>query len=159
MTSFQNLRQNFSQNFSKLASTLALIFILTFTTACGGVSSQTNQTNSPVKFNQANQVDKYGQLAKGNSTQGQDFGEWVIKTSSGMIDDAYVRDNNKLGVVISPKVAPTDLKTLAKSLVQGFRLSFPDQDLMVLMYSPNKKLLLTTRYDTQAKQIEYEVPS
>lgn len=152
MTSFQNLR--------KLISAIALIFVLTLTTACGGINSQSkSQATNPIAFNQPSQVDQYGQLAKGNTTPGQEFGDWVIKTSNGLVKDAYVRDNNKLGVVISSKVAPTDLKTLAKSLTQGFRISFPDQDLTVLMYSPNKKLILTARYDIQAKQIEYEVPS
>ena len=64
------------------------------------------------------------------------------KTSS---QDAYLRDNNKLGVVITPQVRPTEVKTLAKSLAQGFRRNFTNQDLTVLMYGSDKKLILTAK--------------
>lgn len=132
---------------------LALMLILTFTTACG--ASQT-QTSSPARITQSSE---YNQLERGNSTAGQDFGDWVIKTSKGLIKDAYVRDRNKLGVVISPKVLPTEVKALTKSLAQGFRHNFPNQDLTVLVYAPDKKLILTAKYDSQSQQIDYQQAS
>jgi len=136
-----------------LISILLLVCVLTFTTACGSSKSQaTNPTET-------SQSAEYGQLARGSSTQGQNFGDWVMETSKGLIKDVYVRDNNKLGVVISPKVLPSDVKNLAKSLTQGFRYNFPNQDLTVLMYAPDKKLILTARYDMQSKQTEYQQPS
>ncbi len=144
---------NIFQNARKSIAILALVLLLTFTTACG---ASPTQSISAIKPNQS--VD-YGQLAKGNSAQGQDFGDWVIKASQGLIKDVYVRDNNKLGVVISPKVLPTEVKALAKSLTQGFRHNFPNRDLTVLVYAPDKDLILTTHYDTQSKQIEYQMPS
>lgn len=128
----------------------ALMLILTFTTACG--TSQI-QTSNPVKNNQS---ERYSQLERGNSVAGQDFGDWVLKTSKGLIKDAYVRDRNKLGVVISTKVLSTEVKALTKSLVQGFRHNFPNQDLTILIYAPDKKLILTARYDTQSQQIDYQ---
>ncbi len=149
----------FFQNVRNLMSILALVLILSFTTACG--TSSTNQAAvravNSVQLNQ--QQNQYGQLARGNSTQGQNFGDWVISASKGLIKDVYVRDNNKLGVVISPKVLPTDVKNLAKSLAQGFHQNFPDQDLTVLIYAPDKQLILTARYDIQSKQVEYQQPS
>jgi sarcosine oxidase gamma subunit len=66
-----------------------------------------------------------------------------------------VRDNNKLGIVISNQVRPNEVKTLAKSLAQGFRKNFPNQDLTVLVYGPDKKLILTAKYDIQSNQIQY----
>jgi hypothetical protein len=141
------------KNARQLISVLVLVLILTFTAACG---ANKTQVSNPI---QTTQRAEYGQLAKGNSAQGQDFGEWVIQSSQGLIKDVYVRDNNKLGVVITPKVLPTDVKTLAQSLAQGFRHNFPNQDLMVLVYAPDKKLILTARYDTQSKQIEYQQPT
>lgn len=132
---------------------LALMLVLTFTTACG---SSSTQTPNPVKINQSAE---YSQLARGNSAAGQDFGNWVLKTSKGLIKDAYVRDGNKLGVVISPQVLPTDVKALTQSLAQGFRHNFPNQDLTVLLYSPDKKLILTARYDNRSRQIDYQIPS
>ena len=137
----------------KTVLVLALMLVLTFTSACG--ASQT-KTSNPVKTNQS---EGYSQLERGNSTAGQDFGDWVIKTSQGLIKDAYVRDRNKLGVVISPKVLPTEVKALTKSLVQGFRHNFPNQDLTILIYAPDKKLILTARYDTQSQQIDYQQAS
>ncbi|CAN1211080.1 hypothetical protein TUMEXPCC7403_12845 [Tumidithrix helvetica PCC 7403] len=144
---------NFPQNARKLFSAFALAFILIFTTACGASTTQS------VRSIATNQPAEYEQLARGNSAQGQNFGDWVIKTSQGLIKDVYVRDNNKLGVVISPKVLPSDVKTLAKSLTQGFRHNFPDRDFTVLVYAPDKQLILTAHYDTQSKQIEYQQPS
>jgi hypothetical protein len=134
---------------------LAMMLILTFTTACGSSSTQT-QVPNPLKINQSAE---YSQLARGNSAAGQDFGNWVIQTSKGLIKDAYVRDGNKLGVVISPQVLPTEVKALAQSLAQGFRHNFPNQDLTVLLYAPDKKLILTARYDNQSRQIDYQLPT
>ena len=136
----------------KTVLVLALMLVLTFTTACG--ASQTKNSNPAL-----NQNSEYSQLERGNSATGQDFGNWVIKTSKGLVKDAYVRDRNKLGVVISPKVLPTDVKALTKSLVQGFRHNSPNQDLTILIYAPDKKLILTARYDTQSQQIDYQQAS
>jgi hypothetical protein len=134
---------------------VALMLVLTFTTACGTPNTQTKSPN----LGKTTQNLEYSQLAHGNSAVGQDFGNWVITTSKGLIKDAYVRDNNKLGVVISPQVLPTEVKTLTQSLAQGFRHNFPNSDLTVLVYAPDKKLILTARYDYQSKQIDYEQPT
>lgn len=130
---------------------IALLLVLTFTTACGST-----QSSNPVKLNQSSD---YSQIARGNSAAGQDFGNWVVQTSKGLIMDAYVRDSNKLGVVISSQVLPTNVKSLTQSLAQGFRNTFPNQDLTVLIYAPDKKLVLTARYDYQSKQIDYQQAS
>ncbi len=61
-----------------------------------------------------------------------------------------------LGVVIAPQVRPTEVRPLAKSLLQGFHKNFPNQDLKVLMYAPDKKLILTAEYDKQSQQVEYK---
>lgn len=137
----------------KTVFVFALMMILTFTTACG---ASPTQTSNPASITQSK---GYTQLERGNSAVGQDFGNWVIQTSQGLIKDAYVRDRNKLGVVISPKVLPTDVKALAKSLVQGFRHNFPNQDLTVLVYAPDKKLILNAQYDSQTQQIDYQQAS
>jgi hypothetical protein len=76
-----------------------------------------------------------------------------------LVKDAFVRDNNKLGVVISLLVRPDEVKDLAKSLTQGFHKNFPNQDLTIMMYAPDKKLILTTLYDIQSKQIEFQQAS
>ena len=132
---------------------IALMLVLTFTTACG--ANQTQFSNRLI----LNQSLDYSQIARGNSATGQDFGNWVAQTSKGLIMDAYVRDSNKLGVVISSQILPTDVKSLTQSLTQGFRNTFPNQDLTVLIYAPDKKLILTARYDYQSKQIDYRQAS
>ncbi|ALF52015.1 hypothetical protein ACX27_02765 [Nostoc piscinale CENA21] len=130
-----------------------LIVILTLTTACGGatVSQADRTTNPPVIGRDVT----YSELERGNTPGGQTFGDWVVQTSRGLIKDAYVRDNNKLGVVIAREVRPNEVRPLAKSLVQGFRKNFPNQDLTVLVYGPDKKLILTTQYDVQTNQVKY----
>ncbi|MGH2416175.1 MAG: hypothetical protein ACRDEA_21285, partial [Microcystaceae cyanobacterium] len=114
------------------------------------------QANSPTSIERSLE---YGQLARGDSAAGQEFGDWVVEASKGLIKDAFVRDNNKLGAVISSQVRPNEVKALAQSLAQGFHKNFPNQDLSVLMYAPDKKLILTARYDTQSQQIEYQSAS
>lgn len=138
------------QHSRKVLTALVLVLVLTFTTACG-TATQARQSPSVTQPNVA-----YSQLERGNTTTGQSFGDWVIQTSRGLVRDAYVRDNNKLGAVISPDVRPNEVRTLARSLVQGFHNNFPNQDLTVLMYAPDRQLILTAKYDNQSHQIEYQ---
>jgi hypothetical protein len=147
---------NLFKHSRKLIIALSLILMLVVTTACGAKTVEKPQSNLPTSINQTG---RYGQLERGNSATGQDFGNWVVSTSKGLVKDAYVRDRNQLGIVISPQVRPNEVKDLAKSLAQGFRKNFPNQDLKVLMYAPDKKLILTAVYDTQSKQIEFQKAS
>jgi hypothetical protein len=141
------------QHFRKALTALVLVLILTTTAACtSAVQARQPTTNMPAIGTSGT----YAQLERGNSPRGQDFGNWVVQTGKGLVQDAYVRDNNKLGVVITPQVRPQEVKPLAKSLAQGFRKNFPNQDLTVLMYAPDKKLIVKAKYDTQSNQIEYE---
>lgn len=137
----------------KLLTTLVLIVVLMISTACssGTLTQSDRTTSSPAIGRNVT----YSELERGNTPTGQSFGNWVVQTSRGLVQDAYVRDNNKLGVVISPQVNPNDVKPLAKSLTQGFRKNFPDQNLTVLVYGPDKKLILTAKYNSQTNQIQY----
>ncbi|PSB02495.1 hypothetical protein [Merismopedia glauca] len=126
---------------------LSLVLVLTVSTAC----SSTQQATAP-----STPVLGYTQLERGNSSAGQDFGEWVIKASQGLVQDAYVRDNDKLGVIISSQVRPNEVRNLAKSLAQGFQKNFPNRDLNVLVYAPDKKLILTAKYDNSRQEIKYQ---
>ena len=130
--------------------TLLLVLVVTITTACS--SSPTATIPSPT----LDRTEAYTQLETGNSLAGQKFGDWVISTSQGLIKDAYVRDNNKLGVVIAERVKPTEVKTLAKSLTMGFHKNFPNQDLTIMVYAPDKQRILTAKYDVQSNNIEYQ---
>jgi ribosomal protein S17E len=133
----------------------ALIATFALTTACSSVAPPSSRVIAPSPT-----VDNpYGQLTRGNSTTEQNFGDWVVQTSKGLVSDAFVRDKNKLGVVVSSQVRPNEVKELAKSLMQGFHKTFPNQDLKVLMYAPDKKLILTSLYDVQSKKIDFQVPS
>lgn len=98
----------------------------------------------------------YEQLERGDTSAGQAYGDWVVSTAKGLVSDAYVRDNDKLGVVITSDVEPNEVKTLAKSLLQGFRNKFADRDLTVLMYAPDKELILTAKYDDTSNQVVYQ---
>ncbi len=144
---------NLFQHSRKLIIALSLILMLVVTTACGAKTVEKPQSSLPTAVSQNG---GYGQLERGNSSTGQDFGNWVVSASKGLIKDAYVRDRNKIGVVISPQVRPNEVKDLAKSVAQGFRKNFPDRDLTVLMYAPDRKLILTALYDTQSKQVEFK---
>lgn len=129
---------------------LSLVVLLTVTTACGGAAVSDRPSLPSVGNTPTSQVQR------GDSAASQQFGDWVVQNARGLVQDAYVRDANKLGVVISPQVRPNDVRPLANSLVQGFRQNFPNRDLTVLMYAPDKQLILTARYDDQSKQVQYQ---
>jgi hypothetical protein len=141
------------QQFRQFLTALVLVLVLTTTAACSGTVQAKQPTQLPPGISRSGD---YALLERGNSVQGQDFGNWVVSTAKGIVQDAYVRDNNKLGVVITPQVRSTEVRSLTKSLVQGFHKNFPNQDLTVLVYAPDKKLILTGQYDVQSKQIEYK---
>jgi hypothetical protein len=139
------------QQIRKILVTLSLVFVLFTSSACA-TATQARETTRTQPHATAGY---YNQLERGNTSAGQEFGDWVVKTGHGLIQDAYVRGDDKLGVVISPQVQPDEVRPLAKSLVQGFHRNAPNRDLTVLMYAPDKKLILTAQYDNQTKQIEY----
>lgn len=141
------------QKFRRVLTALVLVLVLTTTAACNGTVQAKQPAQLPSGISDSAD---YALLSRGNSVQGQDFGNWVVSTAKGIVQDAYVRDNNKLGVVITPKVRPTEVRPLAKSLLQGFHKNFPNQDLKVLMYASDKKLILTAQYDVQSQQVEYK---
>ena len=140
------------QQSRKFLTALILVLVLTITTACAPSVQAKQTTNLPALNGSAS----YQELERGNTPTGQDFGNWAVQKAKGLIQDAYVRDNNKLGVVITSQVRPNEVQALAKSLVQGFHKNFPNQDLSVLMYAPDKKLIMTAKYDVQSNQIEYK---
>jgi hypothetical protein len=135
---------------------IALALMLVMTTACTSTTAQLPQAGNPTSLERSAE---FGQLARGDSATGQAFGDWVVETGKSLIKDAYVRDDNKLGVVISSQVRPNEVKALTRSLAQGFQKNFPNQDLTVLMYAPDKELILTARYDSQTRQLEYQSAS
>ena len=136
----------------RIAVALILVLVMTITTACGGGTvSQAERTKSPV----ISQNLAYAELERGNTPSGESFANWVVQTSKGLVKDAYLRDNNKLGIVISSQVHPDEVRSLTKSLVQGFHKNFPNKDLKVLVYAPDKQLILTADYDTQSNQVQY----
>lgn len=131
---------------------LLLTLVMVVTTACASVDTPT-QTQLPAGTNSTAQ---YKQLERGDTAAGQNFGEWVVSKSGGLVSDAFVRDDDKLGVVITSQVRPTEVRPLARSLVEGFRKNFPGRDLKVLMYAPDKKLILTANYNNRTNQVEYQ---
>ena len=144
----------FFQRSRRWLTALALVLLLTVsTTACSSTATST----APGTTSGDTSVG-YSQLERGNSAQGQEYGDWVVGAAQGLIQDAYVRDDNKLGVVISNEVEPTEVRDLSRSLLQGFRQSFPSRDLSVLVYAPDKELILTADYDSQSNQVEYNTP-
>jgi hypothetical protein len=129
---------------------LFLGLVLLVTPAC---SNGTSQASLPTALPSSQ---TYTQLERGDTPTGQNFSDWAIQTSHGLIKDAYVRDNDKLGVVISSKVRPTEVRSLAQSLVQGFHKNFPNRDLKVFVYAPDKQRILTANYNDSTRLIQYE---
>ncbi|MGI0484041.1 hypothetical protein ACN4EK_01320 [Pantanalinema rosaneae CENA516] len=140
------------KQFRQIVIALSLVLVLVTTSACGTAT----QAREPLALPGSNSPIGYGQVERGNTRSGQEFGNWVVQTSRGLIQDAYVRGDDKLGAVISPKVRPNEVRPLAQSLVQGFHQNAPKRDLTVLMYAPDKKLILTAKYNDTTRQIEYQ---
>lgn len=143
MTFFQRSRRRLAA----IATALSLVLLLTVATGCSSTATVDVPAGGSVG---------YSQLERGNSTAGQEYGDWVVGAAKGLVSDAYVRDNNKLGVVITDDVRPSEVRDLSRSLLQGFRQSFPNKDLTVLVYAPDKELILTANYDSQTNEVEYE---
>ncbi len=141
----------FVQKSYKAISSVLIILLLTVVTACS--SPQVDATR---ELPRSAETSVYPALERGSTVEGQKYGDWVLQTAKGLVDDAYIRDNNKLGVVISSRVKPSEVRNLARSLAQGFHNSFPGQDLTVLVYAPDKELILTANYDQQSNQITYK---
>ena len=81
----------------RILTALVLVLVLTTTAACNGAVQAKSPTLTPPSSSS-----NYGQLERGNSAGGQEFGNWVVSKSKGLVKDAYVRDNNKLGVIVTP---------------------------------------------------------
>ncbi len=136
------------KSFKRSAIALCLGVLLMVTGACTAAPT----TQNPALPSSSN----YTQLERGDTASGEQYGQWVLRAASGLIEDAYVRDNDKLGVVISPDVQPREVKDLARSLVQGFHKNFPNRDLTVLVYAPDKELILSANYDDTTHNITYQ---
>lgn len=149
---------NFWKRSQKMVAALIMVLAVTLATACTSAPPRAQATQVPSTQTQLppGNSNLYSQLERGNTSAGQKYGDWVVQASRGLINDAYVRDNNKLGVVISPKVSPDDVRPLAKSLAQGFQRNFTKQDVSILVYAPDKKLILTAKYDAKTNQVRYQ---
>lgn len=145
---------SFLQRSRRLLTSLVLVLVLVVSTACSAATATDAPTSAASYPSYSNT--QYSQLSKGNTARGQDFGKWVVQTASGVVSDAFVRDDNKLGVVITKDVKPTEVRSLARSLVEGFSKNFPSRDLDVLVYAPDKQLILNAKYDNQSQKIQYE---
>jgi hypothetical protein len=141
---------NFLNRSRQFITAIVLILVLTISTACAGSSVATQRPQLP----SVGQISS--QLQRGNTSTGQKYGDWVLQTAKGLVKDAYVRDNNKLGVVITHDVKPNEVRNLARSLVQGFHKNFPNQNVSVLVYAPDKRLILTAQYDQQSNQVQFQ---
>ncbi len=140
------------QQFRKILIALSLVLVLFTTSACAGATQASDRVTEQPRLGTTSTT----QVERGTSIAGQEYGDWLVQTSKDLVQDAYVRDNDKLGVVISPKVRPNQVRSLTRSIVQSFHQNFRDRDLKVLMYAPDKTLIMTAQYNNQTQQIEYE---
>ncbi|HEY9295883.1 MAG TPA: hypothetical protein VIQ31_05830, partial [Phormidium sp.] len=76
----------FLQQSRKILTALTLALILTITTACSGGSPTTQSPQLPSASKTS-----YNQIERGSTTSGQEFGNWVVRQSKGLVQDAYVR--------------------------------------------------------------------
>jgi hypothetical protein len=151
----RRIQVNLLPQIRKVLVALCLVLVLFTSTAC----SQTVASDRAVARPGIDRTASIEQIERGDTVKGQDFGGWVVQTSKGLVRDAYVRGNDILGAVVSPQVKPVEVRYLAKSLMQGFEKNFPNRNLTVLMYAPDKKLILTAKYDKQTKHVEYISPA
>ncbi|MDJ0574030.1 MAG: hypothetical protein QNJ65_02535 [Xenococcaceae cyanobacterium MO_234.B1] len=79
------------------------------------------------------------------------FGLNGFSTLEDAIASPFNLVNDALGISLRYEV-----KTLAKALTMGFHKNFPNQDLTILIYAPDKERILTAKYDVQSNSIEYQ---
>lgn len=67
----------------QVLASLVLVCMLAFTTACSTVATRSPQADYPAVERSV----EYGQLARGDSATGQEFGNWVVQASKGLRGD------------------------------------------------------------------------
>lgn len=142
------------QRFRKVLVSLSLVLVLLTTSACSGAT----QASAPMT-EQPRLGGTPSGIERGTTPAGQAYGDWLVQSSQDLVKDVYVRGGNQVGVVITSKVRPRDVRSLARSVTQSFRTNFPDRDLTVRLYAPDKALILTAQYNNATQQIEYEAPN
>lgn len=142
------------QQFRKVLIALSLVVVLLTTSACAGAT----QASKPV-IEQPRLGGTPSGIERGTTPAGQAYGDWLVQSSRDLVKDAYVRDGNQVGVVITPKVRPSEVRALARSVTQSFATNFPDRDLTVRVYAPDKALILTAQYSDATRQVEYTAPN
>ncbi|MDF5717687.1 MAG: hypothetical protein PUP93_28425 [Rhizonema sp. NSF051] len=81
---------NIIQQCHQILTAFVLILVLTTTAAYSGIQAKQPTSNLPV----ISRGLEYAQLELGNTEAGQDFGNWVVQTASGLLQGADVRDNS-----------------------------------------------------------------
>ena len=77
------------KQFRGILTAFVLILVMTTTAAYSGIQAQLS-SNLPVM----SRGSEFAQLDLGNTEAGHDFGNWVVQTASGLLQDADVRDNS-----------------------------------------------------------------
>lgn len=89
------------------------------------------------------------QSRKGNTVEGAEFANYVVGTDPQhkFIKDAFVRDNQTLGVIVSPNMTKGQVDQALGSLLRGMQQRFTKYPLQVVAYYESGDELARTVYD------------
>jgi hypothetical protein len=84
---------NLSYRFRQSLMAVVLVCVLVFSTACNSTTARSPQANTPTKLDRSI---GYGQLSRGNSDAGAEFGSWAVEASKGLIHDLASYQERKI---------------------------------------------------------------
>jgi hypothetical protein len=94
------------------------------------------------------------QAVRGNTPEGSTFANWVLSTDPQhkYIVDAFVRDDQVLGVIVNPTMTKGQVQQAMGALLSGMQRTFPNRPLEVITYYVSGDELARTTWDPRTNQ-------
>jgi hypothetical protein len=91
---------------------------------------------------------------RGNTPEGAIFADWVVATDPERryLLDAFVRDDQVLGVIVHPQLTRAQVRQMLTSLLSAMQRTFPDRPLEVLAYYRSGDQLARLQWDPHTRQ-------
>ncbi|MDQ3703533.1 MAG: hypothetical protein M3442_21830 [Chloroflexota bacterium] len=89
---------------------------------------------------------------RGNTPEGAAFANWVLSTDAERkyIVDAFVRDDQVLGMIVNPNMTRGQVQQAMGSLLTAMRKTFPNRDLQVIAYYVSGDEVARTTLDSRS---------
>jgi len=144
---------------------IALALILVLGAGCASTSGSTSSgttSSGGGTTTQQQSGSTYGSgTATGDTQEGANFAQWVLEQDPQhqLITDAVVRNNQTLGVKVTPTATKGDIRNLMVALAQGMAKTFPGTPLRVEAFYQSGDKLAEANYDPNTNQVNVQFTS